>query len=118
MNSTSCVEFAEIVINSASLHIIDIETGRLLKKFIFTDGIVADAFAALQEYYDRMDAGDTGRWDIAISGGGFEDDPVYKGRIPNWNWGTDKEIIETGWFCREDRDNIQILRKVLGDCGD
>jgi hypothetical protein len=111
MEASSCVEFVEMLVSAASLHILDLETGKLMRKFIFSpDGEMGDNWQKIQDYYADLEAGDTSRWDESFTGGD------YRGGL-GWAWG-DTRPTGAGWFCREYRDNLQIppgMPDILSD---
>ena len=100
MSVSSCVEFVELVLGATSFNVVDIENGKLLKKFAFAGEDMQDNLDKLQDYYDRLQSGDTKLWDETFEGGGND--------TPNgWAWGAEM-LPSDGWFCREHRANIQI----------
>jgi len=79
--------------------VVDIETGDLLKEFVFSDGFDIGNLSDLQDFYDKIANGDTGGWEGNFSGGG------YTGGN-GWAWGN-PNLPANGWRCRERRDNVQ-----------
>ncbi|HUU00793.1 MAG TPA: PilC/PilY family type IV pilus protein [Myxococcota bacterium] len=99
-NVTSCIDFVEMLASAASLHVVDVETGKLLRRFIFSNAITQAYLDKVKEFHDLQDAGSTANWD------GIFEDPNYN--MPDgWGWGNDKPPKKPGWFCREFRENIQ-----------
>jgi len=83
---TSCVDLMEMMLSGASLHVIDVETGKLMRKFYFSDSPdIADLETELQHFYDTLDsAGNTYT---------TMDNPI------KYNGGADGD----GWDCYEKR---------------
>jgi hypothetical protein len=98
-NARSCIEFVESLASAASLHVIDIETGKLLRRFSFATGADADNLAKLEAYYELIDQGSTAKWGETFK----SDDYTGPG---GWAWGSDNPGGD-GWLCRESRENIQ-----------
>jgi len=106
----SCVEFAELMIAPGGLHVIDVETGKLLEKFRFgPGGASASNEALLQNYYTAL----------AACQAELEKDPTYvcpswEGTFKSdgypgtlgWAWGNDK-VSAGEWACREHREYVQ-----------
>ena len=75
--------------------LIDIETGKLLKKYSFTDeGAYDTMLETLEDYYEDMASGDTGNWNNYANCGAFKTDDF-------------DEDAGTGWSCGEMRSNLQ-----------
>ncbi len=94
-NLSSCMDLIELSIFPTTLHIIDIETGKLLKRYSFTDeGAFDDLEADLEDYYELMDSGNTNPWNKYANCKEFETDDF-------------DEVASTGWACGEKRKNLQ-----------
>jgi hypothetical protein len=107
----SCVEFAELMIAPGGLHVIDVETGKLLEKFRFgPGGASADNEELLQNYYDslaicqaKLEANPD---DTCDSWEGVFSSDLYPGNL-GWAWGNDG-VVDGQWACREHREHVQI----------
>ncbi len=100
MNISSCVDFMSMMATAASLHIVDVETGKLLRKFVFSSSITQQILDDLQDYYDLL--ADPSTADDSWAGT-FSSSDWNGGN--GWTWGNNAEINNSGWFCREDRDH-------------
>ncbi|MBN2493540.1 MAG: hypothetical protein JXR96_03020 [Deltaproteobacteria bacterium] len=90
----SCVDLIEATLGPSSLHIIDMETGKLLRKFSFNQ---SDEYQNLQttleNYYlalKDLEEGETASWNHWGVGNAFETDDY-------------DEAEGTGWFCQVNR---------------
>ncbi len=110
----SCIEFVELMTAPGGLHVIDVETGKLLERFRFgPGGASAENWEELEKYYQQLrdchyaienpgapdaDPSTCEGWSAEFTSDG------YKGTV-SWAWGTDK--LEAGeWGCKEDRHSI------------
>ena len=98
-NVRSCIEFVEGLVSASSLHVIDIETGKLLRRFSFASGADADILAKLEAYYEQLASDPTSKWKET-----FQSDD-YHGP-GGWAWGNSNPGTD-GWICSEDRHEIQ-----------
>lgn len=102
MSINSCVEFVELVMGSTSFNIVDIENGKLLKKFTFSGGgNTASNLEGLEDYYTKLAAGYTGGW-----GWTFKSDDYSGLGGCGPAWGVEK-VPNAGWCCMEDRPDIR-----------
>ncbi|RME24264.1 MAG: hypothetical protein D6806_09905, partial [Deltaproteobacteria bacterium] len=106
--ATSCLDFVKRIEAASSVHIIDIETGRLLKKFVFSNSVSeTDIDNFLQSYDDLVsDSVDdsTQSWEGCIS----SNDADFGGSGCNPAWGADESKIlgKSGWQCYEKRERV------------
>jgi hypothetical protein len=85
---TSCVDIGDILRTAMSLHVIDIETGKLLKKYNTGDAGSVD-YSDIQDYYDKL---------ADIAAGESQDNPIHiLIKSDDYSKGT------SGWRCDEDR---------------
>ncbi|MBW2701024.1 MAG: hypothetical protein JRF33_09415, partial [Deltaproteobacteria bacterium] len=92
---TSCIQLMEMTIFPTSLHVIDIETGKLLKRYSFTNaGVYDDMIEELEDYYELLESGNDTPWNKYANCKAFETDDF-------------DEDDGTGWACGEKRANLQ-----------
>jgi len=102
MNIKSCIDFMSLIATSNSLFVLDIETGKLLRKFVISNSIPSSALADLQNYYDIINGPNPSQsWS-----GSFSSSDWSGGN--GWGWGNSNPINDDGWFCREERDHANV----------
>lgn len=99
MNVNNCIDFVEGLMASNSVHVVDIQTGKLLKKFIFSNAVPSHNQTKLDNYYDQL------------------------ANMPNnpWNvYGVGARFSGAGWHCGEKRKEIDeinfIPEELLNHC--
>ncbi len=90
MDFSNCVDFAESMVSASSLHVVDVETGKLLKKFQFGDGLEGSAEALLDQYYAELE-------DCEVNGNCTSFQHI----------GVGNRFTGTGWFCGTKRHDVR-----------
>ncbi len=73
----SCIDFVENMVGSSSLYIIDVETGKLLRKFLFSNAVSEDSADMLEKYYKILSTNPSANfncWGKCFSGEGWSCD--------------------------------------------
>ncbi|HOX45751.1 MAG TPA: PilC/PilY family type IV pilus protein [Myxococcota bacterium] len=83
LNVTNCIDFVEGLTSANAVHVIDVETGKLLKRFVVSNAVPASNQAMLDDFYDALANNPTGNWNAS---------PRFEGE---------------GWTCDEKRDEVQ-----------
>ena len=95
-NVSSCIELIEMTVFPSTLHIVDIETGKLLKRYSFTDdGAYDDLLDELEDYYELMAAGNDNPWNH------------NNGQCAAFHTEDYDPDSNEGWGCAEMRANLQ-----------
>lgn len=93
-NVTNCIDFVEGLTAANAVHVIDVETGKLLKRFVMSNAVPASNQALLDDFYAQVIANPTGNWNHSGAGNGFEGE---------------------GWTCGEKRDQVQFPPQLPPD---
>ena len=92
----TCIELIEMTVFPSTLHVVDIETGKLLKKYSFTDdGAYDDLLDELEDYYELMAAGNDNPWNH------------NNGQCAAFHTEDYDPDSNEGWGCAEMRANLQ-----------
>jgi len=91
MNATNCIDFVEGLTFANSVHVVDVESGKLLKRFQVSNAVNAGNQALLDDYYLQLDTNPTGNWNHYGGGSAFQGD---------------------GWECGEKRDQVQFPTQI------
>ncbi|HOX43184.1 MAG TPA: PilC/PilY family type IV pilus protein [Myxococcota bacterium] len=86
LNVMSCIDFVEGLILANSVHVIDVETGKLLKRFLISEAVNAGNQALLDDFYNTLATDPTSTWNHIGNGNNFDGE---------------------GWWCDEKRLEVQ-----------
>jgi hypothetical protein len=93
-NLTSCVQLVSSAVSSNTLHILDVETGELLRKMVFTDmANIKTLETELGAYYNQLEATPKSQWN--------------KWGAQDFRSGDYNRTSGDGWRCEESRTEIQ-----------
>jgi hypothetical protein len=90
MNVPSCIDLVEMMIGANSLHVVDVETGRLLRRFLITDTVGQGNLDLLDQFYAELA------------------DCTVNGNCNSWNhWGAGNNFGAADWDCSEKRASVE-----------
>ncbi len=104
-NITSCTKLVESLTSTASLHVVDIETGKLLRKFSFAGSGLGAMEAQMEAYHALLDDAIANNKD-----NNWQDKFEY-----NWDNVADANFDSgdfNGFMCDENRDDVRLEHSV------